>query len=58
MIRRAALAAVGITARLALVCDETESVADLLLRLNAALGRDAAENIVINEVLPEMKRRR
>jgi hypothetical protein len=39
MIRRAALAAVGITARL-------------------ALGRDAAENIVINEVLPEMKRRR
>jgi hypothetical protein len=57
-IRRAALAAVGKTARVALVCGETESVADLLLRLNAALGRAAAENIVIDEVLPEIKRRR
>lgn len=57
-IRRAALAAVGKNARVALVCGETESVADLLLRLNAALGKAAAENIVIDEVLPEIKRRR
>jgi hypothetical protein len=42
----------------ALVCGETESVADLLLRLNAALGNAVAENIVIDEVLPETKRRR
>jgi hypothetical protein len=57
-IRRAALAAVGKHARVALVCGETESVADLLLRLNAALGKAAAENIVIDEVLPQIKRRR
>jgi hypothetical protein len=57
-IRRAALAAVGKNARVALVCGETESVADLLHRLNAALGKAAAENIVIDEVLPEIKRRR
>jgi hypothetical protein len=57
-IRRAALAAVGKNARVALVCGETESIADLLLRLNAALGKAAAENIVIDEVLPEIKRRR
>lgn len=57
-IRRAALAAVGKNARVALVCDETENIADLLHRLNAALGKAAAENIVIDEVLPEIKRRR
>jgi hypothetical protein len=57
-IRRAALAAVGKNARVALVCGETESVADLLHRLNAALGKAAAENIVIDDVLPEIKRRR
>jgi hypothetical protein len=57
-IRRAALAAVGKKARVALVCGETESVSDLLLRLNAALGKAAKENIVIDEVLPEIKRRR
>jgi hypothetical protein len=45
-------------ARVALVCGETESVADLLHRLNAALGKAAAENIVIDEVLPEIQRRR
>ena len=56
-IRRAALAAVGKKARVALVCGETESVADLLHRLNAALGKAAAKNIVIDEVLPEIKRR-
>ena len=57
-IRRAALAAVGKNARVALVCGETETVADLLQRLNVALGKAAAENIVIDEVLPEIKRRR
>jgi hypothetical protein len=57
-IRRAALAAVGKKARVALVCGESESVADLLQRLDAALGKAAAENIVIDEVLPEIKRRR
>jgi hypothetical protein len=57
-IRRAALAAVGKKVRVALVCGETESVADLLQRLNAALGKAATENIVIDEVLPEIKRRR
>ena len=57
-IQRAALAAVGKNARVALVCGETESIADLLHRVNAALGKAAAENIVIDEVLPEIKRRR
>ena len=57
-IRRAALAAVGKKVRVALVCGETEGVGDLMLRLNAALGKAAAENIVIDEVLPEIKRRR
>jgi hypothetical protein len=44
--------------RVALVCGETESVAELLQRLNIALGKAAAENVVIDEVLPEIKRRR
>ena len=57
-IRRAALAAVGKKVRVALVCGENETVSDLLQRLNAALGKAAAENIVIDEVLPEIKRRR
>jgi len=57
-IRRAALAAVGKKARVALVCGETEHIADLLQRLNDALGKAAAENIVIDEVLPEIQRRR
>jgi hypothetical protein len=35
-----------------------ESVADLLQRLNAAPGKVARENIVIDEVLAEIKRRR
>ncbi|MGB6514572.1 MAG: hypothetical protein WBF57_16610 [Mycobacterium sp.] len=57
-IRCAALAAVGKKVRVALVCGETEKVVDLLHRLNAALGKAAAENLVIDEVLPEIKRRR
>jgi hypothetical protein len=57
-IRRAALAAVGKKTRVALVYGEAESDANLLQRLNIALGKAAAENIVIDEVLPEIKRRR
>lgn len=57
-IRCAALAAVGKKVRVALVCGETEKVVDLLHRLNAALGKASTENIVIDEVLPEIKRRR
>ena len=48
----------GKKARVTLVCGETESVADLLHRLNAALGKAAAENISIDDVLPEIRRRR
>ena len=57
-IRRAALVAVGKKARVALVCGDEENVSDLLHRLNDALGKAAEENIVIDEVLPEIKRRR
>ena len=51
---RAALHAVAIgrrrqNARVAFVCGEPEDVAALL---HAALGKAAAENIVIDEVLP------
>jgi len=50
-IRRAALAAVNKNARVALVCGEPETLADLLHRLNAALGNAAAENIEIEEAM-------
>ena len=53
-IRSAALAAEGKKVRVALVRRDGETVADLLLRLEAAL----AEKKVIDEVLPEIKRRR
>lgn len=57
-IRRATLAAEGKKARVALVCRDNETVADLLHRLDDSLGRALAENTVIDEVLPEIKRRR
>jgi hypothetical protein len=57
-IRRAVLAAVGKKARVALVAGDGETVAQLLERLDAALGRAMAEDSVIDEVLPEIKRRR
>lgn len=57
-IRRAALAAVGKKARVALVCRDEESVQELLQRLDTALSKALAENKVIDEVLPEIKRRR
>jgi hypothetical protein len=56
-IRRAALAAQGKKARVALVCRDTETVAELLQRLDVALGTAMAEDTVIDEVLPEIKRR-
>ena len=57
-IRRATLAAVGTKVRVALVCRDNETVADLLHRLDASLGKALAENTVVDEVLPEIKRRR
>ncbi len=57
-IRRATLAAEGKKVRVALVCRDNESVADLLQRLDVSLGRALAENAVVDEVLPEIKRRR
>jgi hypothetical protein len=57
-IRSAALAAEGKTVRVALASRDQETVSDLLLRLDAALGNAIAENTAVNEVLPEIKRRR
>jgi len=56
-IRRAALAAQGKKARVALVCGDGESIAQLLQRLDAALAKVMADGTVIDEVLPEIKRR-
>jgi hypothetical protein len=57
-IRSAALAAEGKKVRVALVRRDDETVSELLLRLDAALGKAIAENTAIDEVLPEIKRRR
>ena len=57
-IRRATLAAEGKKVRVALVCRDNETVADLLQRLDASLGKALAENTAVDEVLPEIKRRR
>lgn len=57
-IRRAALAAEGKKARVALVGRDGETIAQLLERLDAALGKTMAEDTVVDEVLPEIKRRR
>jgi hypothetical protein len=56
-ISRAALAAQGEEARVALVCGDNESFAQLLQRLDAALAKVMADDTVIDEVLPEIKRR-
>ncbi|GAC1675036.1 MAG: hypothetical protein NVS9B2_24860 [Steroidobacteraceae bacterium] len=40
------------------VCRDNERVADLLQRLDASLGKALAENTVVDEVLPEIKRGR
>jgi len=57
-IRSAALAAEGKKVRVALVRRDSETVAGLLVRLDAALGKAIADNIAVDEVLPEIKRRR
>jgi hypothetical protein len=57
-IRRASLAAEEKKVRVALVCRDNETVADLLQRLDASLGNALADNTVVHEVLPEIKRRR
>jgi len=57
-IRRATLAAEGKKVRVALVCRDNETVGELLQRLDASLGKALAGNTVIDEVLPEIKRRR
>jgi hypothetical protein len=57
-IRRAALAAEGKKARVALVCRDDETISELLQRLDASLGKAMAGNTVVDEVLPEIKRRR
>ena len=57
-IRRAALAAVGKKVRVALVCGEKETATELLRRLDTALGKAISDNTVIDEVLPEIQRRR
>ncbi|MGH8220376.1 MAG: hypothetical protein ACREUT_17715 [Steroidobacteraceae bacterium] len=57
-IRRAALAAEGKKARVALAGRDGETIAELLERLDSSLGKAMAENTVVDEVLPEIKRRR
>ncbi len=57
-IRRATLAAEGKKVRVALVCRDNETVAELLERLDVSLGKALADNTVVDEVLPEIKRRR
>lgn len=57
-IRRAALAAQGKKMRVALVGRDGETIAQLLERLDCALGKAMAEDTVIDDVLPEIKRRR
>ena len=57
-IRRAVLAAVGKRVRVALLGREGEKIGQLLERLDTALGKVMADKSVIDEVLPEIKRRR
>jgi len=57
-IRSAVLAAEGKKVRVALLRREKESVSDLLLRLDAALEKALSSGTVIDEVLPEIQRRR
>ena len=57
-IRRAVLAAVGKRVRVALLGREGERIGQLLERLDTALGTVMADDSVIDEVLPEIKRRR
>jgi hypothetical protein len=56
-IRRAVLAAEGKRPRVALVARDQETVSTLLQRLDAALGKTMLDHTVVDEVLPEIKRR-
>jgi hypothetical protein len=57
-IRRAVLAAVGKRVYVALLGRDGEDIGHLLERLDAALGKVMADDSAIDEVLPEIKRRR
>lgn len=57
-IRRAALAAVGKRVHVALLGRDGEKIGQLLERLDTALAKVMADDSVIDEVLPEIKRRR
>ena len=57
-IRSAVLAAVGKKVRVALLRREKETISELLLRLDTALGQALSSDTVIDEVLPEIHRRR
>jgi len=57
-IERAALAAVGKRVHVAILSRDGETMGQLLERLDTALGKVMADNSVIDEVLPEIKRRR
>jgi hypothetical protein len=57
-VRSAALAAVGKKVRVALLRRDQESISDFLLRLDTALAQATSTNTVIDEVLPEIQRRR
>jgi len=57
-IERAALAAVGKKVHVALLGRDGETMGQLLERLDTALGKVMADKSVIDEVLPEIKRRR
>lgn len=57
-IRRAVLAAVGKRVHVALLGRDGEEIGQLLERLDTALGKVMADDSVIDEVLPEIKRRR
>jgi hypothetical protein len=56
-IQRAALAAVGKKVHVALLSRDGETMGQLFERLDAALGKVMADNSVIDEVLPEIRRR-
>jgi hypothetical protein len=57
-IERAAPAAVGKRVHVALLSRDGETMGQLLERLDIALGKVMADDSVIDEVLPEIRRRR
>ena len=57
-VRSAALAAVGKKVRVAFLRCDQESISDFSLRRDTALAQATSANTVIDEVLPEIQRRR